>query len=408
MNEDEQRAADLAVGTELREQQAADAPGEVVAEQVIERTATTVRVAQETTRSHRLYEVEFSDGKRSWRRPLWSVTTLLDALDKPGLQYWAANETAAAAIRDRAHLQADVERYGEEGARKRLAESRFATRDKAGDVGEYVHRLIEAHVKGSTPPPPMDDLRPQDVERARAHLARFREWEAEYRPSYVASEATVYHPAHGWAGTLDAIVELGHRGLGVVDVKNTNPGGRRKNEPGVYREHALQVAAYAHAESVIPTRGAWLAPVPMPVISWGAVLWLHADYPPAFVEVDVTDETYDVFRYAAQLYRWTDGPGKRAVRGPQPPSVFGVLPTPEQVAEHVQNERQLRVISEAQRVRFYSIGKGLTHDEVKAVVCRVAGVKSTKDVPRTAYDDACRAVELAAAERAAAPAEVTL
>jgi hypothetical protein len=119
--------------------------------------------------------------------------------------------------------------------------------------------------------------------------------------------------------------------MGVIDVKNTNAGGKKKDQPGVYPEHALQVAAYAHAAEIVPVRGAWAEPVPMPEISWGAVLWLAEDRH-AFVEVDVSDATYRIFRLAAEIFRWQDGPGKRAILGEQTPATFGVLPTDEQIA----------------------------------------------------------------------------
>ena len=371
-------------------------------QELVERGAVqAVRVSQETERGARTYELEFTDGVQSWRERLWSVTTLLGALDKPAIPRWAAREVAAEAIAHRADLERDVQRHGAIEAVHMLAQAPYRKRDKAADVGTSVHALIEAYTKGETLPP----LDEETKDRALAHLERFKEWEAAYRPTYLGHESTVVHPDHGWAGTLDLLVEIGDRGVGVVDIKNTSAGGRKKNEPGVYREHALQVAAYAHAKEIIPIRGVWADPVPMPPISWGAVLWLHADYPPAFIEVDVSDRAYLTFRYAGDVYRWVDGPGKKAIIGPVPPSVFGVLPSPDEQAAAAERDERLRIISAAQHRRLEVIGKAIGHDAIKAIAKEVAGVESTTKIPRDRYEDVVAAVEAACV--APSPAEAS-
>lgn len=278
-----------------------------------------VRVARNTTRSSRTYRLEFAEGNETKGQQLWSVTTLLRALDKPALPYWAARETAAAAIRDREYLEADVARYGEDEAVKRLSGAPWSSRSRAGEIGTGVHELIDSHVRGAERPPVKEDLRDEIMPRFEQFLA----WEREWAPIWHGAEMTVYNVPHGWAGTLDALAEIGTHGLGLIDVKCTNSG--RDGQPGVYAEHGLQIACYAHAEVIVPVRGAWVEPVPMPQVEWGAVLWLAKDRH-ALVEVDVSDETYNAFRYAAQMWRWQDGPGKKVIGEVLEPSAFGVRP----------------------------------------------------------------------------------
>src|SRR5262245_23314729 len=91
-----------------------------------------VRVHQRTTRESRIYHLEFTDGERSWHAPLWSVTTLIKAIDKPALPRWAAREVAEAAIHDRGYLDQDVERYGERETISRLAEAPYRQRSQIG------------------------------------------------------------------------------------------------------------------------------------------------------------------------------------------------------------------------------------------------------------------------------------
>lgn len=345
---------------------------------------TAVRAHQETSRESRIYELEFSDGTQSWTVPLWSVTTLLKAIDRPALQHWAAKETAKAAFENLRYLESDVERFGLDEAVHQLSQARFKKKSRAADIGTGVHALIEAHIKGAERPP----VDPGLVDEIVPRFEQFQRWEEAYQPTYRFSEATVFHPDHGWAGTLDFVAEIGRNGDGLVDIKNTNPA--RDGKPGVYMEHALQVAAYAHAAEVVAARGAWVEPVPMTPVAWGAVLWLYPGRH-AFVAVDIDEATYTAFRVAAQLYRYVDGPGKKAVRGELTPAAMGILPTPAEQAAATGP-----VITEAQRRMMLGVGnsRGLDHAGVKAVVAQVLpGVTSTKAIPAARFESVMDALE---------------
>lgn len=379
-------------------------------QELVQRGAVTaVRVAQETGRSSRIYQLEYSDGVQTWREPLWSVTTLLKALDKPALVYWAAREVAAVAFKDRAHLESDLARFGEREAIYQLSQAPWSRREKAADVGTAVHSLIEAHVTGAALPHLDDDVR----EKAHAHFGQFLQFERDYRPTWHGAEATVLNPEHGWAGTLDLLAEVGDRGLGVLDIKNTGAGGKKKDKPGVYPEHGLQVACYANGSLLVPTRGVWAEPVPMPEVRWGAVLWLAEDRH-ALVEVDVSPETYRAFRIAAEIYRWQDGPGKRVLFFDRSPAALGVLPTAqEQAAAHARDvvaRQQERIeaedhddpspptITEPQRRALEAAARDakIGHDGLKAIAAEVCGVGSTKLIPARDFDAVLAAVQATA------------
>ena len=345
-----------------------------------------VRVHQQTGRNSRVYRIERTDGERTWEEPLWSVTTLLKAIDKAALPRWAARAVATEAVRARAYIGQDVERYGEEEVIRRLADSPYRTRSRAGDIGTAVHGLIDAHIRGVTPPAFPPDLEDEIVPRFEQFLRFLEEWAPSFHedPS-LAAEVTCFHPEHGWAGTLDLIADIGTRGAGVIDVKNTNAS--RDGDPGVYMEHALQISAYAHAKEIAATRGLWVEPLPMPEIHWGAVLWLAKDRY-ALIEVDISAKVYRAFLVAAELWRYVDGPGKDAVLGSQSPSAYGVFPT---VTENTAAARGDAVISEPQRRRMLALAAehGLSHAQVKAIIVEMLDVSSTTRVPVARYEEIC-------------------
>jgi hypothetical protein len=53
------------------------------------------------------------------------------------------------------------------------------------------------------------------------------------------------------------------------------------------------------------------------------------------------------------------------------------------------------VISDAQRKRLYAMSKNshLTDDQLKALVLEIAGVESSKEIPKSVYDRLCEAVQ---------------
>lgn len=396
-----------------------------------------VRVHQDTGPSQRIYELEFSDGVQTWREALWSVTTLLDILDKKGIPRWAARGVATEAIDQRRYLDADVTRFGRDAAIDRLAEAPYRVKSRAGDIGEAVHDLVEAHIRGSAAPTVEEALRGEVVPR----FEQFLRWEEAFQPTYRGSEVTVLNLTYGYAGTLDMLIEIGTReGLGLIDVKNTNPAGRKKDRPGVWMEHALQCCAYANAERIVAARGAWLEPIPMPRIAWAAVLWLHPSRY-ALKEVQIDAQAQRAFLVAAELYRFTDGPGKKAVRdGELTPASFGILPTIEQQndflakitppVEHPQTPQEgapvapataqdpadpttegpagvgpgressgePATITEAQRRALEAAARDakIGHEGLKKVAAEVCDVTSTKLIPASDFDAVMVAVQASA------------
>lgn len=251
------------------------------------------------------------DGSRTyaWNGETFpSVTTILRAEPKPALMYWSARKAAERAIEmTRSGELADALHAGQE--REMIDVLRNACwdhRDDAADTGSAVHHAIErAILHGDQPDyvPPMSDA-------ARPRFQAFREFEARYRPTWEASEATVYNRPHGYAGTLDAIAVIGGRRF-ILDVKTGKD---------VYPNHALQLAAYARGEFIgiaSPGGGFGAQEHPMPKVDSAAVLLLR---PRSWrlVEVDITAPVFDAFLVCMQMADWTTRVSRTAVRGTVP------------------------------------------------------------------------------------------
>jgi len=123
----------------------------------------------------------------------------------------------------------------EESLRQLLAEAEGypeQERDAAAGFGSELHAIISDLLLGAeiAVPPPFA-----------AAVAAFRRWQetAGLHLTLFASEAPVYSLQHGYAGTVDAI-GWREREAAIVAID-------WKSGKGIYREYALQVAAYAAA-----------------------------------------------------------------------------------------------------------------------------------------------------------------
>lgn len=193
----------------------------------------------------------------------WSVTTIIGALDKPALLYWAAQMAADAAIDNQATWQAMLEDRGRDEAAKWLRDARFRRpRNKlsATDLGTTVHKVCEQYALTGERPG-RDDVAgmveaaggPQVDVDAETNvvgqmLLRFDEWLQRFTPTYQATEVAVYSPTYGYAGTLDGLLTVdGFRA--VIDYKTSRePVDSKGNAKTPYPEVALQLAAYRWAE----------------------------------------------------------------------------------------------------------------------------------------------------------------
>jgi len=220
-----------------------------------------------------------------------SVTNVLDSMSKPGLVWWSAGLVAtevftdpdritqlvAAAHNGRTitgfhpceacrqptdHYLDDKGKWFHTACYDRWRTLRKVFNDQRiqkADLGSLVHALVEKHILGDPVDPA--DYPPEVAGRVEA----WQRFVTKHEPSFELAEATVFNLTHGYAGTLDIIMDVGgHRWL--VDVKS--------GTPTVYESHALQLAAYRYAEHVYVGAGVVEA---LPVVDRCAILFLGED-----------------------------------------------------------------------------------------------------------------------------------
>jgi hypothetical protein len=183
---------------------------------------------------------------------LWSVTTIIGALDKPALLYWAAEQAAIAALGSQRTWQGMLADDNPDCTHtdaghcpvvKWLRDARFR-RPKgmrsATELGELVHQACEAYALTGT--------RPEVDEEVQPFLEAFDGWLQRFGPSYQATEVAVYHPDLGYAGTSDAFLTIDGVRY-IADYKSTRKAVDDQGRPTKpYPEQVgLQLAAYRHA-----------------------------------------------------------------------------------------------------------------------------------------------------------------
>ena len=266
---------------------------------------------------------------------LWSVTTILGALDKPALLYWAAEQTALAAVHSEAtwrgmladddpgcdHLDA-----ASCGALKWLRDARFRKPKgmrSATELGTLVRDACERYALTGT--------RPADVDAEVApFLDRFDGWLQRFGPSYQATEVAVFHPDLGYAGTADAFLEIGGVRY-LADYKTSRKSldsQGRPTEP--YPEQVgLQLAAYRWAKYAavwrprraerMKRRYYLLGPdergmaVPVPEVDTGLVIHITPDRCEAY-PIQCGEDVFESYLAVQDAARWLFQ-GSKAVMG---------------------------------------------------------------------------------------------
>ena len=244
---------------------------------------------------------------------LWSVTTIIGALDRPALMYWAAEQSAELAVKVRGSLDARVKEEGEAAVIKWLRDARFRRpkdQRSAAELGTAVHDACESYALTGERPAVDDEVLP--------YVIQFERWCQEFQPEYQAAELTVYS-RYGYAGTLDAMMRVSGMRL-IADYKSTRKSWDDKgNRTAPYPEVALQLAAYRHADfaaawrprrhEVFKRRYYLLGEaekalsVPVPEVDGGIVIQITPEWCGAF-PVACGPEMFDQFLFTLEAARF--------------------------------------------------------------------------------------------------------
>lgn len=175
-------------------------------------------------------------------------------------------------------------------------------RDKAANFGSAIHDVAEAKVIGKPVAEPTEDQIP--------FIEAFENFIADHSPVFHATELTVAHPEHGWAGRCDAWAELPLTGDGICVVDY-------KTGKGAYGEAAMQMAAYQRATVGWLDDGTEVTP---PEAVRAYVLHIRPDKHPdrgyALIPADTSDEVYEYFRAAQRIAEWSMKRSKKALGKP--------------------------------------------------------------------------------------------
>jgi hypothetical protein len=230
-----------------------------------------------------------------------SVTTILQAINKPALVPWAAKVEREAVTQAAADLYMQwatqpvtrtplprswylTELLGKLG-QVRAHEKTLAA---AGDLGNQTHKLIEWTMRtaiGAVAGP-----RPVVQERALWAFMAFEDWAKSVSLKPILIEQTVYSKTHGYAGTMDVLARVN----GVQTLVDFKTGTR------IYPEAQLQSAAYSMALQEM----GYLLPVQALIVRLPKV-----ETDPAFEvqTVPPVAELFPTFLAAKTLWTWTQG-----------------------------------------------------------------------------------------------------
>lgn len=279
-------------------------------------------------------------------RQLWSVTTIIGVLDKPALMYWAAEQTALAAVHSEAtwrgmladddpdcrHTDADC------AVIKWLRDARFRKPRgirSATELGTAVHAACEEYE--------ITGIRPDVDEEVLPFLDQYDRWLQRFSPSFEATELTVYHPDLGYGGTLDNILTIGGHGSPslpgtdavryIADKKSTRKAVDAQGKPTTpYPEQVgLQLAAYRHAKYAAMFRARrfekWrrryyllnaeeiAMAVPVPQVDTGLVIHITPESCEAY-PIRCDEEVFDAYLAAQDSARWVFQTSKNVMSPP--------------------------------------------------------------------------------------------
>lgn len=144
-----------------------------------------------------------------------SATTLTGLLDKPGLSWAAAKETAVYFYNHANELLAMPYLDAVDKGRKHHR----VLWDNAANLGTLTHQAAEAFARGEAFEPPAD-MHDEDYQQLSNFIAGLTAWWEKVQPEVLATEMIVRHDNPNFIGTLDMLAVVDGVVV-VVDFKNT-------------------------------------------------------------------------------------------------------------------------------------------------------------------------------------------
>ncbi|MFF6928349.1 hypothetical protein [Streptomyces californicus] len=222
------------------------------------------------------------------------VTSIVGMLPKDFLTFWAAKQSAEAAVNNWDIVSKLCER-DPAGAVDYLKNAHRRTSKAASDLGSTAHDYFERLARGDSVP-----LRQVHAD-VKPHVTYFKQFLDEIQPEFLHLEETVWSDEHAYAGSFDAIARVDGEVV-VLDWKTSKE---------VYDSVALQLSAYRYANRIILADSG--ESVDVPPMTGGAVLHVRPDSW-KFVPVECGEDVFAAFLALRKVFDW-ERDGKKGVVG---------------------------------------------------------------------------------------------
>ena len=222
------------------------------------------------------------------------VTSVVGQLPKDFLTFWAAKESAEAAVNNW-DVVSELCKRDPAGAVDYLKNAHRRKSKAATDLGSAAHDLFERLARGEVV---KDRHIHMDVQ---PHVRWFREFLQEVQPEFVYLEETVWSDTNRYAGSFDAIAKVDGETV-VLDWKTS---------ARVYDSVALQLSAYRYADRIILADSG--ESVDVPPMAGGAVLHVRPEGW-QFVPVKCDEDISSTFLHLRGVFDWETA-GKKKVVG---------------------------------------------------------------------------------------------
>jgi hypothetical protein len=222
------------------------------------------------------------------------VTSVVGMLPKDFLTFWAAKESAEAAVNNWDIVSKLCER-DPKGAIDYLKSAHRRKSKTASDLGSAAHDMFERQARGDT-----INLRHVHAD-IKPHVRWFDEFLQEVQPEFLHLEETVWSDEHLYAGSFDAIARVDGEVV-VLDWKTSK---------AVYDSVALQLSAYRYADRIIRADDG--ESIDVPEMTGGAVLHVRPEGW-QFVPVACDEDVFRAFLALRKVFDW-EAAGKKGVVG---------------------------------------------------------------------------------------------